>query len=82
MSTASPLLEVRDLRIAFGGSAVVRGIDLTLVAGEKLALVGESGSGKTVTALGLLRLLSDAKISGKARLDLSLIHISEPTRPY
>lgn len=64
----SPLLAVRGLRVAFGGQPVVHGIDLTLNAGEKLALVGESGSGKTVSALSLLRLVPQAEVSGQARL--------------
>jgi microcin C transport system ATP-binding protein len=66
--TAAPLLEVRDLRVAFGGKAVVHGASFSIAAGEKLALVGESGSGKTVTALSLLRLALNAHISGSARL--------------
>jgi microcin C transport system ATP-binding protein len=33
-----------------------------------VALVGESGSGKTVTALSILRLLAQAKITGQIRL--------------
>ncbi|MGN8077904.1 dipeptide ABC transporter ATP-binding protein [Variovorax sp. 22077] len=63
-----PLLEVEDLRVAFGGKEVVHGIDFRMAAGEKLALVGESGSGKTVTALSLLRLVQNAELSGSARL--------------
>ena len=63
-----PLLEVRDLRVAFGGKEVVHGVDLTIRQGEKLALVGESGSGKTVTALSLVRLVHNAHITGSARL--------------
>ncbi|MCJ0763203.1 ABC transporter ATP-binding protein [Variovorax terrae] len=63
----APLLEVRDLRIAFGGKEVVHGVSFTIQPGEKLALVGESGSGKTVTALSLLRLAQNAHLSGSAR---------------
>ena len=65
--TTTPLLDVKGLRVAFGGKAVVHGIDFRIAAGEKLALVGESGSGKTVTALGLLRLVQNAELSGAAR---------------
>lgn len=63
---ASPLLWVENLRVQFGGKAVVHGVDFHLNAGEKLALVGESGSGKTVTALSLLRLLEAAQLQGRA----------------
>ena len=61
-----PLLDVRQLRVSFGGKDVVHGIDLAIAPGEKLALVGESGSGKTVTALSLLRLVQNASVSGHA----------------
>jgi len=60
----SPLLSLRQWRVSFGGHEVVHGIDLDLAAGERLALVGESGSGKTVTALGVLRLLGAAQLTG------------------
>jgi microcin C transport system ATP-binding protein len=60
------LLDVRGLRVAFGGKDVVGGIDFSIARGEKLALVGESGSGKTVTALSLLRLAMNAHCSGSA----------------
>jgi len=61
------LLDVRNLRVAFGGKEVVRSLDFQIAPGEKVALVGESGSGKTVTALSLLRLLPEAAVSGTAR---------------
>ena len=64
----SPLLDIQDLHIAFGDHAVVKGVNLQLAAGEKLALVGESGSGKTLTALSLLGLIPDARVSGSAML--------------
>ena len=63
-----PLLEVKGLRVAFGGKEVLHGIDFSIAPGEKLALVGESGSGKTVTALALLRLAQNAEINGSAKL--------------
>ena len=57
----SALLEVRGLALGFatpsGVLPAVDGLDLTLHAGETLALVGESGCGKTLTALGVLGLL-------------------------
>ncbi|RZI70523.1 MAG: ATP-binding cassette domain-containing protein, partial [Variovorax sp.] len=65
----APLLDVKGLRVAFGGKDVVHGIDFHIGAGEKLALVGESGSGKTVTALSLLRLVQNAALSGAAEFD-------------
>jgi microcin C transport system ATP-binding protein len=65
--TAS-LLDVRGLRVAFGGKEVVHGASFTVAAGEKLALVGESGSGKTVTALSLLQLALNARLGGSALL--------------
>ena len=61
-----PLLEVKDLRVSFGGKEVVHGINFSIAPGEKLALVGESGSGKTVTALSLLRLVQNAELGGRA----------------
>jgi len=78
MTPETPLLQVRDLRVAFGAKEVVHGVSFEIRAGEKFALVGESGSGKTVSALSLLRLTGEAKISGQAFLDgRDLLQLSE-----
>jgi microcin C transport system ATP-binding protein len=52
-----PLLDVRDLSVAFGPSIAVDHISFQIKRGECVALVGESGSGKSVSALSILRLL-------------------------
>jgi microcin C transport system ATP-binding protein len=69
IQTQQNLLDVKDLTVSFGGKPVVQGINFSIKAGERVALVGESGSGKTVTALSLLRLVMNAKLSGSAIFD-------------
>ncbi|MBL8267389.1 ABC transporter ATP-binding protein [Steroidobacter sp.] len=62
---STPLVELQGVSIAFAGQPVVHDLDLTVNAGERVALVGESGSGKTVTALSILRLVPRARITGR-----------------
>lgn len=42
-----PLLECRDLTMAFGGNVAVNNVNLTINQGEIVGLVGANGSGKT-----------------------------------
>ncbi|MBZ5794532.1 dipeptide ABC transporter ATP-binding protein [Burkholderia contaminans] len=65
----TPVLAVENLQIRFGTHTVVKGLDLSIGRGERVALVGESGSGKSLTALAMLGLADGAAVSGRVRLD-------------
>jgi len=54
-----PVIEIRGVRKAFGGTPAVRGVDLDIPKGSIVGLIGKNGAGKTTLikcALGLLRL--------------------------
>ena len=44
---AVPLVEMRDIRVAFGGVHAVDGVNLDLYAGEVVSVVGGNGAGKS-----------------------------------
>jgi ABC-type glutathione transport system ATPase component len=64
-------LEVRGLRVSFGGRRVVDLEALGVEEQEIVGLVGESGSGKSMTALAVLGLAAaaGAKVEGSVKLD-------------
>jgi ribose transport system ATP-binding protein len=66
-ASAPARLEVRGLRKAFGATAALDGVDLSVRAGEIHALVGENGAGKST----LLKILSGAlpRDAGEILLD-------------
>jgi microcin C transport system ATP-binding protein len=66
----TPLLEVENLSVAFGGRRVVQGVSFAVQPGETVALVGESGSGKSVSALSVLRLLPSGGANPEGRVVL------------
>ena len=43
----TPLLLLKDITVAFGGSRLLDGAELSVAAGERLCLVGRNGSGKS-----------------------------------
>ena len=61
------LLDVRDLRVAYGQIEAVRGISFAVEAGQVVALIGSNGAGKTTTLRTLSGLLRPA--GGEVRLD-------------
>jgi branched-chain amino acid transport system ATP-binding protein len=54
------LLEVRGLKVAYGGINAVKGIDLDVRQGELVALIGANGAGKTTTLKALTGLIAPA----------------------
>jgi molybdate transport system ATP-binding protein len=49
----APIVELRNVNVAYGGRSALRDVSWTVRAGERWAVVGPNGSGKT-TLLGLL----------------------------
>jgi phospholipid/cholesterol/gamma-HCH transport system ATP-binding protein len=80
------LIEVRDVKVAFGETIVLEGLSLNVNRGEILGFVGASGSGKSVLLRAILGLtpkqagtirvlgtdLSDASPSDKIDVDMRM----------
>ncbi|MFN0301049.1 MAG: Fe-S cluster assembly ATPase SufC [Burkholderiales bacterium] len=63
------MLEVRDLRTKVGGVEILKGINLTVRAGEIHAIMGPNGSGKSTFAKALSGHPSYEVTTGSAMLD-------------
>jgi len=72
----APLVEMRDIRIAFGGVHAVEDVTVDLYAGEVVGLVGGNGAGKST----LMRALSGAHPpdSGEILVDGQVVPITNP----
>jgi iron complex transport system ATP-binding protein len=61
------VIELRDVTVEYRGRAVVRGVDLDIAAGERVALIGPNGAGKSTLLRVLTGLVKPA--AGRASLD-------------
>jgi branched-chain amino acid transport system ATP-binding protein len=61
------LLEVEDLKVAYGKIQAVKGISFTVEAGQIVTLIGTNGAGKTTTLRTLSGLIKP--IGGQIRFD-------------
>ena len=65
----TPMLEVRGLRASAGEKEILKGIDLTVLAGEVHAIMGPNGSGKSTLAQVLAGHPAYAATAGTVRFD-------------
>jgi D-xylose transport system ATP-binding protein len=72
----APLVEMRDMSIAFGGVRAVDGVTVTLYPGEVVGLLGHNGAGKST----LIKMLSGAYAadSGDILIDGRPVAINNP----
>src|ERR1035437_3252296 len=76
LATEQPLVEMRRMRVSFGGVHAVDNVTVDLHAGEVVGLVGGNGAGKTT----LMRVLSGAHPAddGEVFIDGQPVAISNP----
>ena len=60
VTSATPVIEIRDLHKSYGALEVLKGVDITAAKGEVVSLIGSSGSGKS-TLLRCANLLEDSQ---------------------
>jgi len=73
VDTGRPLVRLRDVRLSFGGNAVLNGIDLDVFRGQAVSIIGPSGSGKSTILrciTGLLKPQSGTIEVDGTRVDL------------
>jgi ABC transport system ATP-binding/permease protein len=44
---APPLIQLKDIRLTFGGTPLLSGVELSVSVGERVCLIGRNGSGKS-----------------------------------
>ena len=84
--SASPVLSGHDLRVAFGPTEALRGVDIDIHAGEILAVMGPSGSGKSTLLHVLAGVLkpdsgivtyNETDVTGLSEAERSALRLSE-----
>ena len=75
----TPALECHALRLAYGSTDVLHGIDLSVDPGESVALLGPSGSGKTSLLYAVAGFL--APVGGEIRLGGRTVSTSRAQDP-
>ena len=80
--TTTPLLEVSGLYVAAGSGDILRGVDLSVDAGEIVGIVGESGCGKSTLGLTILGLLGRSRSVSAGTISLEGERIVAPDEDH
>src|ERR1700682_4882828 len=64
-----PLLEIKNLHVEIDGKEILKGLDLTVNAGEVHAIMGPNGSGKSTLAYVLAGKADYTPTAGEVRFD-------------
>ncbi len=75
------VIEIRDLKKAFGSTEILKGINLNLRQGENIAILGQSGTGKSVLTKCIVGLIAadsgSISVLGKDLFSLTFEEIEE-----
>jgi len=72
----TPILEVRDLRVAYGKVEALRHINLKVLAGQIVTVIGPNGAGKTTmlsAIMGLLPSKGEIVFQGRMQRDIEVV---------
>jgi branched-chain amino acid transport system ATP-binding protein len=65
--TAAPVLELREVHKSFGGTPIIRGVNLAVKCGQRHALIGPNGAGKST----LFNLISGHYVPSAGQIHLN-----------
>lgn len=78
------IVEIKDMKKAFGNQSVLKGVSFKLAEGENIAVVGKSGAGKSVLLKCLVRLIKydagSVKVFDKSLAELNAEELLEARR--
>lgn len=76
MNTSSTYLAILGIKKSFGLKPILRGVDLNIQAGERVALLGANGAGKTT----LLRMLAGLSRPSEGKITIDGLDLLQQTR--